>query len=815
MFQNNLKIACRGILKNKLFSTINVIGLSIGICAAMVIGSIVYYDLSFDRFHPEKEKIYRVITHFKNNEGEFYNRGTAVPLMRVFREGVPGVELAVPFINTSFHLVENRESNLRFKYSEDAIFADDAYFQLFQYEWLAGDRQTALSQPNQVVLTRDKAERYFPHIPLADILGRSLSYDGSDPIKVSGIVAPFTGRTDLNFDEFLSLSSTRQFDGVDLATGGGWDWINSAHQLFIKVRDQGSLPWIQAHLDALAQEHKSPDAWILGNEQTYVLQALTKLHFEEGYGVHPFDNSLHMANWTVLRGLILVALFLLLLGCANFINLNSAQALTRAKEIGIRKTLGSSKRQVVRQFLGETLILTFLAVLLSLVLAPFLLRRFKDFLPGDISLDVLYSPMGLLAVLVLMVLVSLLSGFHPAFVLSRFRPVSVLKGQFTKGDKGVRLRKTLTVFQFVVAQVFVIATLLVAKQLHFVMNREMGVKTETIAYVYLPWNDDSEVKKDRFFNRIKEIDLLSNISRGINPPVSNNIQSTLLSYYGEQTERHQITEMLSGDVEYLNTYGIPLVAGRNLLNDSIEEYVVNESFVRALGFQNPSDLVGSTVKMDTLAIPVVGVMRDFNQRSLKSPIKPMAFSGSWNQGRVDFRSISFDLGSNREQWPLAIEAIETAWASVYPEEEVRVQFVDEMVEGFYKKERSTVQLLKWATALAVLISCLGLLGLAVYTTERRVKEIGIRKVMGANAGELNLLLCRESLILVGVAFLISLPISYYLLHDWMQDFAYRTSMSWWVFLLSGLGMVSVALLTVGWQSYKAARANPAETLRSE
>lgn len=812
MFLNNLKIAWRSILKNKLFSLINVIGLSIGLCSALVIGAIVYFDFSFDTFHKDKDKIYRVTTLFKSGENEFSNRGVSVPLMKTFKEGVPGVELTVPFMNAHFSKVENKNQDLIFKNGEDAILADDAYFQLFDYKWLAGDRQTALSQPAQVVLSQKKAERYFPNRNTADVVGRTLIYNDSINVKVTGVVADFKKNTDLKFSEFMSMESAKMFDKKDIATDDSWNGTSSGDQLFLRVKDKSSIAGIQSRLDALAKEHKNPAPWAVNDERLFQLQALSNIHFGGEHGDYPFNNSDYVASITVLKSLGFVALFLLLLGCANFINLNSAQALTRAKEIGIRKTLGSSKKQVVRQFLGETFILTTLAIILSLLMAPFLLHQFADFLPSEIDLSVLYSMEGIIGILILITIVSLFSGFYPAFVLSKFRPVSVLKGQFTKGDKGVRLRKTLTVFQFVVAQVFVIATLLVAKQLHFVMNKDMGIRTETAAYVSLPWDNRAEVKKERLFTQIKNIKGLEQVSWGGSPPASNNMSSTMLTYFDDGAEMHQETQMLIGDTNYLKTYGIPLLAGRERLNDSIDEYVVNETFAKAIGFQNPEEVVGTFVKLDTLKIPIVGLMRDFNQRSLRSEIKPLVVRGHYGSG---FGIIHFDLGKNSEQWTKTIDEVEQAWASVYPDEEVQVEFMDEIVQGFYRSEKSTVQLLKWATGLAILISCMGLMGLVVYTTERRVKEIGVRKVLGANVAQLNLLLCKEFLILVGIAFAIAVPISWYLIQEWIQDFAYKTSLSWWVFIASGTGMVLVALAVIGARTYKTANINPVESLRIE
>ncbi|SDQ12872.1 ABC transporter permease [Flagellimonas zhangzhouensis] len=816
MFFNHIKIAWRSILKNKLFSFINVLGLSIGICSAMVIGAIVYFDFSFDTFHKDKDKIYRVSTVFESNGNQYSNRGVAVPLMRTFQQGMPGVELAAPFMSTNFFKVENKSQDLTFKNVENSILADNAYFELFEYEWLAGDNKSALSNPAQVVLSENKAQKYFPHTPIADVVGKTLIYNDSISVKVSGVVADFKQNSDFKFTEFMSLSSAKMLGAKDIVTNNQWNGTSSGDQLFFKIKDEASIALVESRLKELAAEHKNKAEWAINDKRVFVLQPLTNLHFGGEYGEYPFNNSDHVASIKVLKSLGFVALFLLLLGCANFINLNSAQALTRAKEIGIRKTLGSSKKQVIRQFLFETMILTCIAAILSLVLAPLLLNQFVDFLPSDINLSILYSLKGALGILALIVLVSFLSGFYPAFVLSGFRPVSVLKGQFSKGDKGVRLRKTLTVFQFVVAQVFVIATLLVTKQLHYVMNKDMGLKTNATAYINTPWNNNSEVKKERLFNAVKDIQELSNVSWGGNPPASNNYSSSVLTYFKKDAEMHQETQLLWGDVNYLNTYKIPIISGRQMLNDSVKEYIVNESFAKAIGFQNTSDVIGTFVKQDTVKIPVVGLMRDFHQHSLRSDIGPMAITGDWADDDYSmFSSIHFDLGENSDNWTNSVKQIEEAWASVYPDEEVQVQFMDEIVEGFYRTERSTVQLLTWATGLSILISCMGLLGLVVYTTERRVKEIGVRKVLGANLAQLNMELSKEFLILIGIAFVISVPISWYLIQEWIQSFAFKTNLSWWVFLTSGIGMVLVALVVIGTRTYRAANINPVESLRTE
>ena len=816
MLKNHLKIAWRNILKNKVFSFINVIGLSIGICAAMVIGAIVYYDFTFDKFHPGKERIYRVVSVFETKEGTFSNRGVPVPLMRTFKEGMPGVEVAAPFYNTSFHKVENLEDELKFKNSEGALFASDDYFNVFQYGWLAGDRKTALSQPAQVVLEQKRAEKYFPHTKPTEIVGRTLMYNDSIAVTVTGVVAGFSEKTDFNFYEFMSLPSAKMFGESDVATDDGWNNTNSGSQLFFKVSGEEAIPNVVAQLDALAEEHKSTEPWAADEKRLFALQPLRDLHFGGKYNNYPFNNSEHMGDLKVLKALSFVALFLLLLGCANFINLSSAQALTRAKEIGIQKTLGSSKRQLIVQFLCETFLLTTVAALLSALFAPLLLTQFTDFLPSGIDLGVLYSPWGLASIFVLIITVSLLSGFYPAFVLSKFRPVLVLKGQMVKGNKGTRLRKTLTVFQFAVAQVFIIATVLVGKQLHYAMNKDMGIKTHAVAFVHLPWNGNTDVKTQSFFHRVENINGLSNVSLGGNPPASQNIQSTILTYYRDGEESHQGTEMLKGDLTYLDTYGIPLLSGRERLNDSIKEFVVNEAFAKGLGFKDPSQVVGNVVKLDTTSIPIVGLIRDFNQRSLRSTIKPLAIYGQWSKEVWNrYSAVHFDLGPDTKSWQKTIKEVEHAWAAIYPDEEITVNFMDDTVKGFYNNERRTSQLLRWAAALAILISCLGLFGLVIYTTERRTKEIGVRKVLGANLLQLNLLLSKEFMVLVLIGFAIAAPLGWWGVNNWLQDYAYKTTLSWWVFAASGLGMVILALIIIGARIFRTANINPVDSLRME
>ncbi len=786
---------------------INIIGLSIGLSSAFVIGAMIYYDLTFDKFHSDGERIYRVVTDTKSPERDGHFRGVPVPLGNALENQVAGLEDVSMFFRAYFNKISIGDTDKTFRNSENTIFANGSYFQLLTYDWLAGSPKGVLDNPNEVILTKKRAETYFPDRSPQEILGKTVTYNDTINAKVTGIVADFELRSDFDFQEFVSRKTALNTSMDGDIYNDSWDSMSSGTQLFIKVEEKTNVENLRKQLAGIAKEHENKEVVARGYVTSFGLQPLAKLHINEDYAV--FDSTEHVASANVMIGLSLIALFLLLLGCINFINLNTAQATTRAKEIGIRKTLGSSRKQLIYQFLGETLLLTLTAGIVSLFFSSMLLRLFSDFMPPDIGMGLFKNHLLLLGAFLLIVIITLLSGFYPALVLSQFKPVSVLKNQILPGsDKGT-LRKYLTIFQFVIAQIFIIATLLVSKQINFMMKKDMGIKTESVAYIRTPFNIDSEVKRQRFAEAIKALPEIQEISMAGGPPASQSYAGRSVTYFAKDKEINAQLQLLNGDSNYLNLYGIKLLAGRKPLNDSINEYVINETCMKLLGFQNPQDIVGQTVKANEDDIPIVGVMEDFNQRSLRSTIDPLAFVGGDQHNTVHF---SFQT-NDTENWPNAIGKIEDAWKSIYPDEVFQINFMDDTVKKFYEQERKTSVLLAWATGLAIAISCLGLLGLVIHTTERRTKEIGIRKILGASLAQLNLLLCKEFLILVGIAFAIAAPIAWWGM--WLQDFAYKTELSWWVFVISGAAMLLIALVIISIRTIAAANRNPVKSLRTE
>ncbi|MBV7269941.1 ABC transporter permease [Winogradskyella luteola] len=814
MIKNYFKIAWRNIVKHKVFSFINVIGLTIGLSASFVIGLMIYYDYTFDNFHKDGDRIYRIVTDFKESEGEFYNSGVTLALKGAIEEN-SNFEATSEFYRERPMKVENRASDLEFKLPKFVIFADQDYFKIFDYKFIAGDNVKALHNPNEVILTKERALKYFPNTEVSEIIGKTLVYNDSVNTKVTGIVENFKGRTDIVFQEFISYPTLLQTRLRENIIKKNWNNTNSNSQLFVKLKANADLASIKSRFKELATEHADEQDIKYGQERIFQLQPLEDIHFNENYGIYDWTNG--QASKSLLQNLVFVALFLLLLGCINFINLNTAQATQRAKEIGIRKTLGSTRKQLMGQFMGETFLLVIISAVLSLLLSRWLITVFSDFVPAGLSFELFKAPIVVVGVIILLVLVTILSGFYPAIVLSKFNTVSVLKNHLGVGDKKVGLRKFLTVFQFTIAQVFIIATLLVGKQINYLLSKDMGFKTDAIVSVYKPIEEGSLEKIELYAEKLTSIPEIKSISLGGPPPASQSSNITDMRRMIDDEEIYGDMQLLAGDTKYLDLFEIELLAGRVYRNDTVRELVINEAARKYFRFKSPEDAIGKTLLYEKEYLPIVGVTGDFHQSSLRSDIRPMTLRGDWYRGMwTYFQATHISLKSDSpENLKNSLAKIENVYKDVYPESDMRLEFVDEAVERFYKREKKISKLLNWSTGLSILISCLGLLGLVIYTTNRRVKEIGVRKVLGASLLQINTLLCKEFLILVAIAFIVASPIAWYGINNWLQDFAYKTNISFWVFLNSGCAMILFALIVISAKTLQAANANPVDSLRSE
>jgi putative ABC transport system permease protein len=830
MIKNYFKIAFRGFWKHKLFTLINIVGLSIGISAALVIYLIVHFDFTFDKFHKDDDRIYRVVSNFSFQGEKGYNSGVCGPLAGAVKSQVPGVEVAAP----TFSLYPSNVfiasagvpgtakgiTPVKFKNKYNVLLAGTEYFKIINYKWLAGSPKNALDAPNQVVLTSEQAKKYFPNTPYSQMIGRIVTYD-TLKTTVTGIVQTLTENTDFTFRDFISYSTATIT--ANKAVGNQlqlkeWESTNSSQQLFIKLGRGATPARIQKQLNDILKNNSPPKPEDKGNTHSFSLQPLTDLHFNEHYGA---VNDGRMASKTTLYGLLVIAAFLLLLGCINFINLTTAQAAQRTKEIGIRKTMGSSRRQLIVQFLSETFFVTLIAVIISVALAPVILKLFADFIdPGIMA--TLFQPYLILFLLVLTIAVSLSSGFYPAIILSGYKPALVLKNQAQSNSSQTRnawLRKSLTVTQFIIAQFFIMATVLVSKQIYYALHKDLGFKKDAILIINSPWKNGTKARNQVFLNRLHSMPQVEMVSVGNAPPSSGNTNSTEVTYNDGKKEIKTEVFLKFGDENYIPLYKIKLIAGRGLQRgDSSKAVVINNNYAKILGFRSPNDAIGKTLKNfnGVKSLQVAGVVADFYQSSLHAPIKPMAIymgTGNWQTGT--FHIALRPQSSDGNEWQTAIAAMGRSWKGIYPDDDFEYNFFDASIAKFYDAEQHTSTLLTWATGLSIFISCLGLLGLAIYTTNQRTKEIGVRKVLGATVSQIVTLLSTELILLIVVAFVIVTPVAWWAMNKWMQGFADRTPISWWIFAASGAGMLLTAVFTSSFQTVKAAIANPVKSLRSE
>lgn len=813
MFKNYLIVAFRNFWRKKIFSVINIAGLAIGISAALVIYLIVHYEFSYEKFQRDRGRVYRIVTNMHFPDQDFKNAGVPGPLPPAVRSEIPGIEKSTVFweANAMKTSVPKDENKKEFKKHEDIIYADEYYFRFFDYQWVAGSPDNSLTRPNTVVLAESQARSYFHFVDISNAIGKTIVYDDSIPATVTGIVKDLTHVTDFTFKEFISLSTISE--QLKRENGyGEWGSVSSSCQFFVKLAKNIDTAQVNKQL-AIVRKKNEKNAYL---STEHFLQPLNDIHFNSDF--EAFDHR--QAHKPTLYGLLAVAAFLLILACINFINLTTAQASQRAKEIGIRKTMGSSKRQLVTQFLFETIGFTTLAAIISIMLTPWLLKVFASYIPPGLHFNLLNEPGVFGFMISLIIVVSILSGFYPALVLSGYRPVLVLKNLAyanTAQSRKVWIRKTLTVSQFVIAQFFIIATLIVGKQIRYSLNKDMGFRKDAIIYFNTPYNyHHPDNKQFVLQDKLKSITGIQKMSLGGLPPAHNGVNiSTVKAINKTGKEIEASVEMKLADTNYFDLYNLKLLAGRGLQqSDTLKEYVINENYARLLGYQNPADIIGHTLDRGRAKVPIVGVVADIHTKSLHTAIQPLAFS-SEAKYHYTFHIALPSKGANTDGWKKTIAAIGSAWKEVYPEEEFDYEFVDASIAKFYKKEQDTANLLNWSTGLAIFISCLGLLGLVIYTTTQRAKEIGVRKVLGASVPQIVSLLSKDFVQLVLVAFVIAAPGAWWAMHEWLNDFAYRTNISWWIFGLSGAAMAAAALLTLSIQTIRSATASPVKSLRTE
>jgi len=815
MYKNYFKTAFRSLVRNRNYTIINIAGLAVGIAVCMMIFIIIQFQTSFDDFHAKKDRAYRILTEYHHTDAAVvsYSKDVPLPLPNALKTSFPQIEQIAPvFASQDDQLLipdDNGTTVKTFKEQRGVFFTTPSFFNIFDFPLLAGS-YASLNEPNNVLLTKEVAEKYFGDWKTA--IGKTLNLEaggyifehGTERLKVSGILAGIPANTD--FQLKLVVAYGTGFTGSLMEKSTDWEDRSAAgFGCYVLLPPNISVDNFNQQLRAFSKKVQAAD-----NKDSHIFQPVSAVHYDTR--VSNYSNK--TISHELLNVLWLIAAFILLIACVNFINLSTAQAVNRAKEVGVRKVLGSTKSQLQIHFIIETFLIVTGAVVLATAITILTLPAVNRLLELSLSFNILGNPSIVLFLLIVTIAVTALAGFYPSVVLSGFNPVNALKSKFNANTaKGISLRRGLVVFQFIIAQALIIGTFIIVQQMGHFMNQPLGFDKEAI--INVPFRTDSLriSRLDYLRKRLTSINGVQAVSFSSNTPVEDgtDMWSTFrYNHAAKETDFKAITKF--SDEEYLSAYKLPLVAGRNLQPSGYtREFLVNESLLKSLGIKKPEDILNKEISMwgDRIKCPVVGVLKDFNNRSFRQQLAPLLITTNvtmYNQAGI--KLVTNNIAAT-------LQSVKTVWEQTFPDFVYEYKFLDEKIENFYKQENQLAQLYKVFAAIAVFLSCLGLYGLASFMAAQRIKEVGIRKVLGATAGNIVYLFSKEFVVLISIAFVIAAPVAWYYMQQWLQDYAYRITISWWLFAAGGLVAIIIALITISFQAIRAARANPVKSLRTE
>jgi putative ABC transport system permease protein len=814
MLRNYFKTSFRNLVRNISYAFINVAGLATGIAVCMMIFIIIQFQTSYDTFHANKARTYRVLTQYHHTDAATTNYAQTVPYAMpvALKTSFPQVKDAAPVYasHNDELLVPGDDGSIvkKFKEARGLFYTTPSFFNIFSYPLLAGS-YAALKEPNTVLLTKETAEKYFGNWQVA--MGKTLKlqsggfmFDHStDVLKVSGILATIPANTDFQMKLVVSINTS--YIGYMMANNASWDETTPDFGCYLMLPQNTNEAGINQQLSAFAKKVQSPT-----NKDSYIIQPLADVHYDTETGNYSNKAISHQ----LLNVLWLIAAFILAIACVNFVNLSTAQAVNRSKEVGVRKVLGSNKFQLQLQFIVETFLIVTIAVILAAGITLLALPYINQLLDLSISISILSSPTIIVFLLAVTGAVTVLAGFYPSIVLSRFSPITALKSKLAAGTvKGISLRRGLVVFQFIIAQALIIGTLVIVKQMDYFINQPLGFDKNAV--VNVPFRIDSVrlSKMEYMKQQLLLINGVQAVSFNSNTPVedANDMWSTFkYNHAAKEEDFKAITKF--ADNEYVPAYKLALVAGRNLQPSKMtKEFLINESLMKGLGITNPDEVLNKQISIwsDNIKCPVVGVLKDFNDRSLHNKPAPLLITTN----NTMYNQATIKLGTTNIA--ATMQSIKTLWEQTFPDFVYEYRFLDDKIDSFYKQENQLAQLYKIFAGIAIFLSCLGLYGLASFMAVQRVKEVGIRKVLGATTTNIVYLFTREFILLITIAFIIAAPIAWYYMHQWLQYYVYRINIGWWVFAAGGLAAIVIALATISFQAVKAARANPVKSLRSE
>jgi len=801
MLKNYLKTAFRNLLREKSSALINISGLTMGITCSLVLFLLIRHLSSFDDFHSKRNRIYRVVNQSDGNQGKNYTPGVPSVLPDAFRIDFPEAQEVVFTSYRAGSMVTIPQHNAEPKrYSEEAgvVFTQSNFFKIFDRRILAGDAEKGLDNPNEAILSKRWAIKYFGK---EDAIGEVVKFEAHE-YKITAIMEDFPNNTDFPFDLMLSYVTIKKESEEN-----GWNSIWSDEQCYFLLKEGESISKVENRLGAFTEKYLGKkDA----DNTLFLVQPLTEIHFDERFGTYSYNT----VNRKILIAFGVIAFILIVTACINFINLATAEAIKRSKEVGIRKSLGSTRPQLIRQFLGETTLITVIAMLASLAFAQLALTILNPFLEVDLSLN--FANVGILWVFIISVtaIIAMLSGLYPAFIVSGFNPALALKNLISnKNSSGFNLRRALVVTQFFISQFFIIGTIIVINQINYFQNKDLGFKKDAIIVVPIPEREqpasgDGSSKMRTLRDELARVAGVEIASLNSTPPSSGSVSGTDFTVEGK--EESFGTQVKQVDGNYLELFGLELISGQNIQDlDTATGFLVNEKLAHTAGFEEAGEIVGKVIKTWGKSLPVVGVVKDFHTVSLRDPIEATLMM---NRIR-GYESLTLQV--NPKQIQPVVDQLKSRWEAAYPEHIFDYQFLDQQIQEFYEGEKKISALLGIFSAIAIFIGCLGLFGLATFMANQKTKEIGVRKVLGASVESIVLLFSREYIKLILLGFLLAAPLAWFIMNKFLEEFAYKITIGPGIFII-GLGStLLIAMLTVGYKSFRAAIVNPAKSLRSE
>jgi len=808
MLNNNFTIALRQLRKQKMYAVIKIGGLALGITACFLISLYIRDELNYDRSYPDTGRIFRLTVEYNDN-GKMGSGATwPFPAAQALMTDFPEVEKAgryMPFagFDGAGSNEIRRTDQLQNNYETGFTFADQGLLDILKIPMIAGDRSHALTEPNTMLISKRKADEYFPH---QNPVGQSmvLGNDKNRTYTITGVMQDFPATSHIQYDFWLTLAGHPLFPGEQTT------WGATNHFTYVLVKPGTNVAQLQGKLKLLLTKYYVPllksqgdvTADSLVEKVRLLLQPISKVHLDAS-----IDDGLQHGDIRFIWLFAAVAGFILLIACINFVNLSTAKSANRAKEIGLRKVIGSLRSGLVRQFLTESMLFSFLSFALAILLAVLLLPYFNRL--ADKSLTIPWTAWWLAPLLLGAAIVTgILAGLYPSLYLSAFKPIDVLKGQIARGAKNSLLRNSLVVFQFTTSVILIISTLVVYNQMHFILNQKMGFDKDQVVMIQGTNTLGAEVKD--FKHELAGLPRVSSVSVSDYLPISGTKREGIEFWReGKMKEEAGIyAESWTVDEDYIRTMGMRLVAGRNFAPDMTSDsqaVIINQAMAKSLHLANP---IGKRISAGSAVLNIIGVVQDFNFESMRNNIAPLCLHPGVSPSIISVKVNTADMKQT-------LADISNLWRRFAPAQPIRYTFLDESFRNMYADVQKMGDIFTSFAILAIMIACLGLFALSAFMAEQRNKEIGIRKVLGASVSGITLLMSGEFIFLVALAILIASPLAWWLMHTWLQDFAYRMTISWWIFAVAGAGAIVIALLTVASQAVKAALTNPVKSLRAE